>query len=36
LRTLWNSRDHIIGRRPHGGSSELLEAYAENIIGLGR
>jgi hypothetical protein len=29
-------RDHIVGRRPHGGSSELREAYAENIIGLGR
>jgi hypothetical protein len=29
-------RDHVVGRRPHGGSSELLEAYAENIIGLGR
>ena len=29
-------RDHIVGRRPHGGSSELPEAYAENIIGLGR
>ena len=29
-------RDHIVGRRPHGGSSELPEAYAENIIGVGR
>jgi hypothetical protein len=29
-------RDHIVGRRPHGGLSELPEAYAENIIGLGR
>jgi hypothetical protein len=29
-------RDHIVGRRPHVGSSELPEAYAENIIGLGR
>jgi hypothetical protein len=29
-------RDHIVGRRPHVGSSELPETYAENIIGLGR
>ena len=29
-------RDHIVGRRPHGGSSERPEAYAENIIGVGR
>lgn len=29
-------RDYIIGRRPHGGLSELPEAYAENNIGLGR
>jgi hypothetical protein len=29
-------RDHIVGRRLHGGSSELPEAYAENIIGLSR
>jgi hypothetical protein len=28
--------DHIVGRRQRGGSSELPEAYAENIIGLGR
>jgi hypothetical protein len=29
-------RDDIVGRRPHAGSRELPEAYAENIIGLGR
>jgi hypothetical protein len=29
-------RDHIVVRRPHGGSSELPEAYAENIIGIDR
>jgi hypothetical protein len=28
--------DHIVERRPHGGSSELPEAHAENIIDLGR
>jgi hypothetical protein len=28
--------DRIVGRRPHGGSSELPEAYAENIIDLSR
>src|SRR3954468_4306403 len=29
-------RDHIVGRRPHGGSSELPEADAENILGVSR
>jgi hypothetical protein len=29
-------RDHIVGRRPRGGSSELPEADAENIIGVSR
>jgi hypothetical protein len=28
--------DHIVRRLPHGGSRELPEAYAENIIGLSR
>ncbi len=29
-------RDHIVGRRRQAGSSELPEAYAENVIGRGR
>jgi hypothetical protein len=29
-------RDHIVGRRPHRGSSEPPEAYAENILGVSR
>jgi hypothetical protein len=31
---MWTN--HTVGRRPHGGSCELPEAYVENIIGLGR
>jgi hypothetical protein len=29
-------RYHVVGRRQHGGSNELPEAYAENIIDLSR
>jgi hypothetical protein len=29
-------RDHIVGWRPHGRSSELPEAYAGNIVGVDR
>lgn len=29
-------RDRIVGRRPDGGSNELPEVYAENIIDLSR
>jgi hypothetical protein len=39
LRTLCNSHvdaTQIVGRRPHGGSNELPEAYAESIVGVGR